>query len=222
MAPERTRRPSILPPTEKLLLFLAVTTVYSLTPGPAVMLVVSQAMTYGERAALRGVSGITAMNLAYCVLAALGLGIVVQAFPAAFQAVQWIGAGYLVWIAIQTIRNPVTVERLEAAAAEHPARRRLFWDAVVVQASNPKSILYLAAFLPQFVDPAQGSIGTQMGVLCLLGTVVDFPVLALYGWLGGRAVRLATRPRAAKAFAWVAGLLLIGAAVGIAGIGSNR
>ncbi|HKY91961.1 MAG TPA: LysE family translocator [Nevskiaceae bacterium] len=195
------------------------TTVYSLTPGPAVMLVVSQAMTYGERAALRGIAGIMVMNLAYCVLAALGLGIVVQAFPTAFQAVQWIGAGYLVWIAIQTIRNPVTAQRLEAAAA-HPARRRMFWDAVVVQASNPKSILYLAAFLPQFVDPAKGSVGAQMGVLCLLGTIVDFPVLAMYGWIGGRAVRLVTEPRAAKAFAWAAGLLLLGAAAGIAGFGS--
>jgi threonine/homoserine/homoserine lactone efflux protein len=185
------------------------------------MLVVSQAMTYGERAALRGVTGITVMNLAYCVLAALGVGLVVQAFPAVFEAVKWIGAAYLVWIAIQTIRNPVTAQRLEAAAAGHPARRRLFWDAVVVQASNPKSILYLAAFLPQFVDPAKGSVGAQMGVLCLLGTVVDFPVLAGYGWLGGRAVRLVTEPRAAKTFAWVAGLLLIGAAVGISGIGSG-
>lgn len=204
------------------MLFLAVTTVYSLVPGPAVMLVVSQAMTYGERAALRGVTGITAMNLGHCVLAALGLGLVVQAFPTAFRTVQWVGAAYLVWIAIHTIRNPVTAQRLEAAAANRPARRRLFWDAVAVQASNPKAILYLAAFLPQFVDPAKGAVGVQMGVLCLLGTFIDFPVLAMYGWLGGRAVRLATAPRAAKAFAWVAGLLLIGAAVGVSGIGGAR
>lgn len=203
------------------MLFLAVTTVYSLVPGPAVMLVVSQAMTWGERAALRGVTGISAMNLGHCVLAALGLGLVVQAFPAAFRAVQWIGAAYLVWIAVQTIRNPVTAERLNTAAAKLPNRRRLFWDAVAVQASNPKAILYLAAFLPQFVDPSRGSVGVQMGTLCLLGTLVDFPILAMYGWLGGRAVRLATQPRAAKAFAWVAGLLLLGAAVGVSGLGTS-
>ncbi len=202
---------------ELLGLFLVVTTVYSIVPGPAVMLTVSQAMSYGPRASLRGVAGIAVMNLAYCGLAALGVGLLVQSFPAVFKGIQWIGAAYLVWIAVQTIRHPVTAESLAAAGARRPTGR-LFWDGVAVQAANPKAILYLAAFLPQFVDPALGHLGLQMFALCLIGTIIDVPVLAAYGWLGGRAVRLATRPVYANVFAWVAGLLLIGAAAGVSGL----
>lgn len=215
-----------MPTLQALALFLAVTTVYSLVPGPAVLLIVSRAMLFGSRIGAASVAGITTMNIGFIVLAAFGLGVLVQTFPRTLLAVQWVGAAYIAWLAIQTIRHPVTAEQIGAAqvspssASGAPPRslRGAWLEAIAVQGSNPKAILYLAAFLPQFVDPAAGSVALQMAVLCTIGTVVDVVVLAGYAWIGGRAVRWIMRPGAAKAFAWTAGGLLMLAALGVSGL----
>lgn len=222
----RSSRPPLLrfqpvPSLQALALFLAVTTVYSLVPGPAVLLIVSRAMLFGSRIGAASVAGITTMNIGFVVLSALGVSVLVEAFPRVFLGVQWVGAAYIVWLAIQTIRHPVTVDQIGAAKdVKGKARsvRGAWLEAIVVQGSNPKAILYLAAFLPQFVDPAAGSVAVQMAVLCGIGTVVDVVILAGYAWIGGRAVRWITRPGAATAFAWTAGGLLMLAALGVSGI----
>ncbi|MGH8519330.1 MAG: LysE family translocator, partial [Panacagrimonas sp.] len=138
-----------------------------------------------------------------------------------FLVVQWVGAAYIVWIAIQTIRHPVTAEQVSAAnvgTATQRSVRGAWLEGIAVQGSNPKAILYLVAFLPQFVDPASGSIASQMAVLCAIGTAVDVAILAGYAWIGGRAVRWITRPGAARTFSWIAGSLLMLAALGVSGI----
>lgn len=213
--------PLSLPTFQALALFLAVTAVYSLVPGPAVLLIVSRAMLFGSRIGAAAVAGITTMNVGFIVFAALGVGVLVETFPGVFLLVQWVGAAYIVWIAIQTIRHPVTAEQVGAAKADtatHRSVRGAWLEGIAVQGSNPKAILYLVAFLPQFVDPASGSIASQMAVLCAVGTVVDVAILSGYAWLGGRAVRWITRPGAAKAFSWIAGGLLMLAALGVSGI----
>jgi threonine/homoserine/homoserine lactone efflux protein len=213
-----------LPTLQALTLFLVVTAAYSVVPGPAVLLIVSRAMLYGSRIGAAAVAGITTMNIGFIVLAALGVGVLVEAFPSVFLAVQWIGAAYIVWIAVQTIRHPVTAEQVGTASDFTGTRgmprsvRGAWLEGIAVQGSNPKAILYVIAFLPQFVDPAVGSVATQMAVLCGVGTLVDVVILAGYAWIGGRAVRWITRPGAAKAFAWIAGGLLMLAALGVAGI----
>lgn len=209
-----------MPTLQALALFLVVTAAYSLVPGPAVLLIVSRAMLFGTRVGVAAVAGVTTMNVGFIVLAALGVGVLVEAFPSVFLAVQWVGAAYIVWIAVQTIRHRVTAEQLSAANRAGGARslRSTWLEGVAVQGSNPKAILYLVAVLPQFVDPDSGSIASQMAVLCAVGTLVDVVILSAYAWIGGRAVRWITRPGAARAFAWIAGGLLMLAALGVSGI----
>lgn len=210
-----------MPTLQALAVFLAVTTVYSLVPGPAVLLIVSRAMLFGSRIGAAAVAGITTMNIALVLFAALGVSVLVETFPRVFLVVQWLGAAYIVWLAIQTIRHPVTAEQLGAAKAVGATPRNLrgaWLEGLVVQGSNPKAILYLVAFLPQFVDPASGPAAVQMAVLCALGTVVDVVILAAYAWIGARAVRWITQPGAARAFSWIAGGLLMLAALGVSGI----
>ena len=210
-----------MPSIQALTLFLAVTAAYSLVPGPAVLLIVSRSMLFGPRVGAAAVAGISTMNVGFIVLAGLGVGVLVEAFPSVFLVVQWIGAAYIVWIAVQTIRHPVTAEqvRMTGSGAGTTRSLRATWlEAIAVQGSNPKAILYLVAFLPQFVDPESGSVASQMAVLCAVGTVVDVAVLAGYAWIGGQAVRWITRPGAARAFAWIAGGLLMLAALGVSGV----
>lgn len=210
-----------MPTLQALAVFLAVTAAYSLVPGPAVLLIVSRSMLGGSRVGAASVAGVTTMNLGFIVLAALGVGVLVETFPAVFHAVQWIGAAYIAWIAIQTIRHPVTAEQIGAAHVGRSTPRDLrgaWFEGIAVQGSNPKAILYLVAFLPQFVDPGSGSTASQTAVLCGVGTAVDLVILLAYAWIGARAVRWITRPGAATAFAWTAGGLLLIAALGVSGI----
>ena len=210
-----------LPTLQALTVFLAVTAAYSLVPGPAVLLIVSRSMLGGSRVGIAAVAGITSMNIGFIVLAALGVSVLVETFPALFRVVQWVGAAYIAWIAIQTIRHPVTAAQISAAHTGQATPRDLrgaWLEGMAVQGSNPKAILYLVAFLPQFVDPASGSVAAQMAVLCGVGTVVDLVILLAYAWIGARAVRWITRPGAAKIFAWTAGGLLLLAALGVSGI----
>lgn len=210
-----------MPSIQALTLFLAVTAAYSLVPGPAVLLIVSRSMLYGSRVGAAAVAGISTMNVGFIVLAALGVGVLVERFPSVFLVVQWVGAAYIVWIAVQTIRHPVTAEQVRMTGNGGGSARslRATWlEGIAVQGSNPKAILYLVAFLPQFVDPNAGSVASQMAVLCAVGTMVDVAVLAGYAWIGGRVVRWITRPGAARAFAWVAGGLLMLAALGVSGV----
>lgn len=211
-----------MPTLQALAVFLAVTAIYSLVPGPAVLLIVSRAMLFGSRIGAAAVAGITTMNVGFIVFAGLGVGVLVETFPRVFGVVQWIGAAYIVWIAIQTIRHPVTAEQVSATrvgANSNPRDLRSAWlEGIAVQGSNPKAILYLVAFLPQFVDPASGSTASQMAVLCGVGTLVDVAILSGYAWLGGRAVRWITQPGAARTFSWIAGGLLMLAALGVSGI----
>jgi threonine/homoserine/homoserine lactone efflux protein len=162
-----------LPTLEALALFLVVTAAYSLVPGPAVLLIVSRAMLFGPRIGAASVAGISTMNVGFIVLAALGVGVLVESFPSVFRAVQWVGAAYIVWIAVQTIRHPVTADQVRAVnlGTASPRSLRAAWlEGIVVQGSNPKAILYLVAFLPQFVDPGAGAVASQMAVLCTVGT----------------------------------------------------
>lgn len=210
-----------MPSLQALSVFLAVTAVYSLVPGPAVLLIVSRSMLFGTRIGTASLLGVTTMNIAYIGFAALGVGVLVEAFPRLFLAVQWGGAAYIAWLAVQTIRHPVTAEQIGGArvARTGPRSVRAAWvEGVAVQGANPKAILYLIAFLPQFVDPQRGSVAMQMAVLCGLGTAIDVVILAGYAWIGGRAVRWITRPGAARTFSWIAGSLLMLAALGVSGI----
>jgi threonine/homoserine/homoserine lactone efflux protein len=187
-----------LPTLEALALFLVVTAAYSLVPGPAVLLIVSRAMLFGPRIGAASVAGISTMNVGFIVLAALGVGVLVESFPSVFRAVQ--------------------VRAVNLGTASPRSLRAAWLEGIVVQGSNPKAILYLVAFLPQFVDPGAGAVASQMAVLCTVGTVVDVAVLSGYAWIGGRAMRWITRPGAAEAFAWIAGGLLLLAALGVSGI----
>jgi homoserine/homoserine lactone efflux protein len=199
---------------ETWLAFLVVETALCLTPGPAVLLVLSQGMTRGARASLWSTLGILAGNSLYFAASATGLGAVIVASYDAFSAIRWLGAGYLVCLGIATFagRSPVLSVDVHGGSAR-PGR--MFVNGFVLQTANPKALLFFTALLPQFIDPRAG-VTTQVMALGVTSVVVEFVVLAGYGMLAGRATGLARRPRFASLANRVAGSLLITAGVGAA------
>jgi homoserine/homoserine lactone efflux protein len=198
------------------LLFAATETVLCLTPGPAVLFVLSSALRSGARKSLYSNLGILAANTIYFVLSAAGIGSLLVASFDLFSVVKWIGAAYLIFLGLRSIFGSAGV--LATGVEEKQTRPlRMLGDGFVLQASNPKALIFFTALLPQFLDP-RAPIASQVGVLALTSIVIEFVVLLGYGALAGRASTLAREPRYAVWTNRAAGAVLICAGAGLATI----
>lgn len=190
--------------------------VLCLTPGPAVLLTVSNALRYGARQSIVTVLGILSANTVYFALSATGIGLLLLSSYSIFFWVKWIGAGYLIFRGVRSLfaggnpLSPLTPEHLGTRPAN-----KLYVDGFILQMSNPKALLTFGAILPQFIDPMH-AIETQMGVYGLTGILLEFGVLTAYATITGKASTLAREPRYARWTNRFSGLFLIGAGGGLA------
>ena len=163
-----------------LLTFIPACLALNLTPGADMMFCLGQGLRSGPRAAMAANLGIGLGCMLHTALAGLGLGAVVQAHPVAFDAICWLGVAYLLWLAVQALRVPIDLQARDVAADPLP---KVFRDALVVNLLNPKVILFILAFLPQFVDPARAVLPQFL----LLGAVLAAGGLVINGLVGGFA-----------------------------------
>jgi threonine/homoserine/homoserine lactone efflux protein len=200
-------------------LFLITETALCLSPGPAVLLVVSQGLRRGGRSSVFSSCGILAANAVYFAVSAAGLGAAILASYELFSLIRWAGAAYLVWLGLRAIVGTHSPFRPDTDRVSLPAEsnQRLFANGFLLQAANPKALVFFAAILPQFVTPLH-PMAMQFAVLGVTSVVAEFFVLLGYGVLAGRAAALARQPRFAKTADRVAGVLLLGAAAGLAGV----
>ena len=194
-------------------LFAITETALSLTPGPAVLLVLSQGLTRGMRPSIVASLGILTGNAVYFALSGTGLGAVLLASYDVFSSIRWLGAAYLVWLGISVFFGTSTVLTVRAGAATSPARTWL--NGFVLQAANPKALVFFVALLPQFIDP-HGAVLGQIAILGVTSVVIEFFVLLAYGALAGRLTAVAARPRFQTLANRIAGGMLIAAGVSVA------
>jgi homoserine/homoserine lactone efflux protein len=195
-------------------LFTVTETVLCFVPGPAVLLVLSQGLAHGTRKSMASSGGILAANAMYFAISATSLGSILFLSYDVFFAVKWIGAAYLVYLGIAALRARTTAAALQSTKTD-PSVRRALVNGFVLQAANPKALLFFTALLPQFVDP-HNSIVMQMLIFGVTSLVVEFFVLLGYGALASRARRLATHRSFAAWLNRLEGMLLIGAGAGLA------
>ena len=146
--------------------FLVITAMLVITPGPIVTLVIATGARQGMRAALTTVVGTTLGNAVLLAAIALGLSWVVRNAATLFEILRWIGAAYLIWLGIQAWRHAG-----ETGAASLPRGHVHVWRGFAVGLSNPKTIAFFTAFLPQFVDPAL-PVEPQLAVMCAISVVL--------------------------------------------------
>jgi threonine/homoserine/homoserine lactone efflux protein len=158
--------PDFLPPWPLLLAFLGAALVLALTPGPAVLYIVARTLSQGRRAGLASVAGVALGNLMNAAVASLGLAVVLLASELAFAAIRYAGAAYLVWLGVQALRGPRNGNAAMPSPATVPAWR-VFRQGAVVALLNPKTTLFFAAFLPQFIDPARGATAQALSLSAL-------------------------------------------------------
>jgi homoserine/homoserine lactone efflux protein len=194
-------------------LFAATETVLCLTPGPAVLFVLSSALKSGARKSLASNAGILAANTVYFALSATGLGALLVTSFDLFSTVKWVGAAYLIFLGLRTLFGKA--HPLAAGASIERTPLGMFGDGFILQASNPKSILFFTALLPQFID-TRLAVVPQVAILAATSMTIEFFILLGYGLAAGQASELARQPRYATWTNRVSGMLLIGAGAGLA------
>jgi len=187
--------------------FLLITLVLVVVPGPIVTLVISTGATRGTRPALITVAGSTTGNALLIGGIALGLSIIIQHAAVIFEWLRWIGAAYLVWLGIQAWRHAgAPADAIPPGDHVHISRGFL------VAITNPKSIAFFTAFLPQFID-ATLPTGHQLIVMCvtsvILGGVLDCGWAVAAGL--GRAWFL--KPQHNRVLGRISGAVLVGGGI---------
>lgn len=177
--------------TLTLLAFIPAGLALNLTPGADMMFCLGQGLKSGRRSAMAANFGIAVGGMVHTLLAALGLGALVAAHPAAFEAIRWLGVGYLLWLAIGALRSsPFAAEAQVTPASTATA----FWQGLMVNLLNPKVILFILAFLPQFVDPSRAILPQflTLGIVFSLGGLIVNGAVGLFaGSIGQRVARSA-------------------------------
>ncbi len=164
-----------MPSSSQWIAFLIASILFIQVPGPSLLFTIGRALTVGRREALLSVLGNALGILAQVMAVAVGLGAVIAASASAYTALKLVGAAYVVWLGISAIRHRADARESMSSTGEVPkAHGRALRTGFLVGFTNPKTIVFFAAFLPQFTSSTDGSSGVQIAVLGLV-----FSVLAL-------------------------------------------
>ncbi|CUK00368.1 Homoserine/homoserine lactone efflux protein [Ruegeria denitrificans] len=198
--------------TVTLLAFIPAALALNLTPGADLMFCFGQGLRSGARSAIAASAGISLGSMVHVLLAGLGLGAAVATIPWLFDAIRWMGVAYLLFLAWGAIRNGAMPSEAPAKSTSHAFR-----DGLVVNLTNPKVILFVLAFIPQFVNPAIGPILPQfliLGVIIALGGFVVNGLLGIFA--GGAGKALISNPCASRIMGWVSGGIFAALAIRLA------
>ena len=200
-------------------LFIAMTFVVSATPGPNMLFVMSTSARHGLRPAVLAMAGCMTALLAMMSLSAAGLGALLQSFPAVFDALRLGGAAYLAYLGVKCWRAPVQDAVRDTLAGQVGAATpvaltaaqagAIYRQAFLVAASNPKAILFAAAFFPQFIDPALAKL-PQFAILLTTFTVIEVAWYFVYAVSGKRLSVYLQRATVMRAFNRLTGGVFIG------------
>lgn len=197
------------------LFFVTTEAVLSMTPGPAVLFVLSHGIRHGARKSVWASCGILTSNAMYFALSATSLGALIVASYKLFFVMKWIGAAYLIYLGLSSFLGNSSLLKLPEQDAVSRSGKRILRDGFVLQAANPKALLFFTAILPQFIDTHR-NVAFQILILGTSSIVVEFLILFISGQLAGRAATAVRNPRFEKVTNGIAGLMLIGAGVGLA------
>lgn len=212
-----------VPTAAAIVTFLLGSLVFVLVPGPSVLFILGRAIALGRRAALATAAGNLAGVLLLVVGVSFGIGTLVERFAVALTVLKLLGAAYLVWLGVHAFRHRGELAGALTDPARRPRAGRAFREGVVVGVTNPKAIVFFAAVLPQFADPARASPAAQMLVLGLLFCALASGTDGAWALAAGTARDwLARSPARLRRLGGAGGLIMIGMGLGIAATGRQN
>lgn len=185
-------------PLDTWLAFFVASWLISLSPGAGAISCMTAGMRFGYRRGLWNILGLELGIMFVLVVVAAGLGAVLAASSTAFAIVKWLGVGYLVWLGVQQWRAPAAPLALRGAGTTDGTPRALVFRGFLVNATNPKGILFMLAVLPQFIDPARAQL-PQYAICAVTLIFTDLVVMSGYTGLAARVLRLLRAPRHLRA-----------------------
>jgi homoserine/homoserine lactone efflux protein len=186
--------------------FLAITIILVVTPGPIVTLVISTSATKGVRAGLITAAGTSSGNAVLLAAIALGLNWVLTHAVYLFELLRWVGALYLVWLGIKAWRSAGNPDPNAIGDQVH------FWRGFLVALSNPKTIAFFTAFLPQFIDPALPA-APQLAVMCVVSVVLAATSDSCWAIAAGLGRAWFMKPARARFLGRASAITLIGGGI---------
>jgi threonine/homoserine/homoserine lactone efflux protein len=204
-----------MPATESVVLFMAAALAVNMTPGPSIAYVMSRSFGHGRTAGLVSALGLGTGSLLHAIAATLGLSAIVAYSPMVYAVIKYLGAAYLVYLGVDLLRR-----RQVRIADDGPTGLPLsgvYWQGVLTEILNPKIALFFLSFLPQFVDPARGSVAGQTLFFGLVFHVTGVPINMLVAVAGSAiAVWFSRNPLFEQIRNWLSSIVLIGLGVRLA------
>jgi len=176
--------------TQTLLIFSLVAFIGIATPGPTVLLALTNGSRYGVRSSLPGMAGAVLSDFILISAVAVGLGALLAASEFWFSVVKWIGVIYLAYLGVRLLRSKGTLAVIaDGVDVQHPTRRAIFLRSLLVAVTNPKGYLFFSAFLPQFIVLTEPQL-PQYVALAVTFAAIDFLVMCAYASAGAQAIRI--------------------------------
>ncbi|EKO3427732.1 homoserine/homoserine lactone efflux protein [Vibrio fluvialis] len=189
------------------LAYVATAIVFSLAPGSGTVNSISNGLSYGTRKSLASIAGLQIGLTIHIMLVGAGIGALVAQSALAFTIIKWVGAVYLVWLGIQKWRDRSSL--VADAATQTLSAGTLLRKAVLINLTNPKSIVFLVALFPQFLDPARDQM-TQLLVLGITTVTIDSFVMLGYTSLASQMGRFIRSDRIMRKINRVFGSMFMG------------
>lgn len=173
-----------------LLIFAAVAFMGIVTPGPTVLLALTNGSRYGLRRAAYGFAGAVTSDFVLIFAVALGLGALLAASAFWFNVVKWLGAAYLAYIGVRLLMSKGSFNVASGHGdVDHDSNSAIFLKSFLTAVTNPKGYLFFSAFLPQFITPS-APLASQYVALAITFAMLDCSIMFGYALLGARAIRL--------------------------------
>ncbi|WP_066909284.1 LysE family translocator [Millisia brevis] len=190
--------------------FLLASILFIQVPGPSLLFILGRVLTVGLRRALLSVVGNAAGLVTQALLVAVGLGALVAASATAYTALKVVGACYVIWLGIRAIRHRGAARAALADPTPEPAAGASLLVGYTVGVTNPKTVVFMVAFLPQFTDPGASAM-PQIALLGLVFAVLACASDSVWAAVAGRARRwLAREPRRLDVMGATGGVMLVG------------
>ena len=175
--------------TQTLLIFSLVAFIGIATPGPTVLLALTNGSRFGVRASLPGMLGAVLSDFVLISAVALGLGALLAASEFWFSVVKWVGVAYLGYLGVRLLLSKGTFAvPTNGSGTKHSSPRAIFLRSFLVAVTNPKGYLFFSAFLPQFIMPSEAQV-PQYTALAVTFATIDLVVMFAYASAGAQAIR---------------------------------
>lgn len=194
------------------LAFVVATTIMIALPGPSVILTVAHSISFGWRHALFTVAGATIGIAVQILVATIGLTSLLNVVAEAFEWLRWAGAAYLIYLGIKQWRSASEPLEIDTSSV---SKRNLLVQGIVITIPNPKSLIFIAAFLPQFIDTAR-PLGLQFALIVPTFLIITFTVTSVWALAAGNVSIFLKSQRAFQSAMRTAGGLMIMAGMGLA------